>query len=139
MKIRALYTAMLFISPACLALSSPGEQYRTTNLTYVISDYRMSLAALPLDYSLLEEKQLPGVMLRKYSLNSQAWSPQGVVSPERWQNEVDIYIPLILQEKIMRLLLSITVATTMALAVLWLQQTSVRKNLHVLRLPHKLW
>ncbi|HFI6602107.1 PhoPQ-activated protein PqaA family protein [Escherichia coli] len=93
MKIRALYTAMLFISPACLALSSPGEQYRTTNLTYVISDYRISLAALPLDYSLLEEKQLPGVMLRKYSLNSQAWSPQGVVSPERWQNEVDIYIP----------------------------------------------
>ncbi|EIP3280637.1 PhoPQ-regulated protein [Escherichia coli] len=62
-------------------------------MTYVISDYRMSLAALPLDYSLLEEKQLPGVMLRKYSLNSQAWSPQGVVSPERWQNGVDIYIP----------------------------------------------
>ncbi|EON4745516.1 TPA: PhoPQ-activated protein PqaA family protein [Escherichia coli] len=59
----------------------------------------MSLAALPLDYSLLEEKQLPGVMLRKYSLNSQAWSPQGVVSPERWQNGVDIYIPYSAREK----------------------------------------
>ncbi len=93
MKIRVLYMAMLFISPACLALSSPGEKYKTTNLTHVISDYRMSLAALPLDYSLLEKKQLPGVMLQRYNLNSQAWSPQGVVSPERWQNWVDIYIP----------------------------------------------
>ena len=55
MKIIVLYTAMLFISPACLALSSPGEQYRTTNLTYVISDYRMSLAALPLDYDLTQQ------------------------------------------------------------------------------------
>ncbi|HDS6525799.1 TPA: PhoPQ-regulated protein [Klebsiella aerogenes] len=93
MKIKVLYMAMLFISPACLALSSPGEKYKTTNLTHVISDYRMSLAALPLDYSLLEKKQLPGVMLQRYNLNSQAWSPQGVVSPERWQNGVDIYIP----------------------------------------------
>ncbi|EBA4960068.1 PhoPQ-regulated protein [Salmonella enterica] len=93
MKIRTLYLAMLFISPACLALSSPGEKYKTTNLTHVISDYRMSLAALPLDYSLLEKKQLPSVRLQRYSLNSQTWSPQGVVSPERWQNGVDIYVP----------------------------------------------
>lgn len=99
MKIITLYLAMLFISPACLALSSPGEKYKTTNLTHVISDYRMSLAALPLDYSLLEKKQLPGVMLQRYSLNSQAWSPQGVVSPERWQNGVDIYIPDSAREK----------------------------------------
>lgn len=92
MKIRALCLSMLFISPACLALSS-GEKYKNTNLTHVISDYRISLAALPLDYSLLEKKQLPGVMLQRYNLNSQEWSPQGVVSPERWQNGVDIYIP----------------------------------------------
>ncbi|CAK8740703.1 hypothetical protein SODG_004628 [Sodalis praecaptivus] len=64
MKIRALYMAMLFISPACLALSSPGEKYRTTNLTHVISDYRMSLAALPLDYSLLEKNNSPGLCCR---------------------------------------------------------------------------
>lgn len=64
MKIRVLYMAMLFISPACLALSSPGEKYRTTNLTHVISDYRMSLAALPLDYSLLEKNNSPGLCSR---------------------------------------------------------------------------
>jgi len=91
-KNRVLYLAMLFISPACLALSA-GEHNKDTRLTHVISDYRMSLAALPLDYSLLEKIQLPGVMLQRYNLNSQAWSPQGVVSPERWQNTVDIYIP----------------------------------------------
>lgn len=99
MKIRTLYMGMLFISPACLALSSPGEMSKTTNLTHVISDYRISLASLPLDYSLLEKKQLPGVMLQRYNLNSQAWSPQGVVSPERWQNGVDIYIPDSAREK----------------------------------------
>ncbi len=40
-----------------------------------------------------KKKKLPGVTLQRYSLTSQAWSPQGVVSPERWQNGVDIYIP----------------------------------------------
>jgi len=99
MKIKRLYLAMLFISPACLALSSPGEKYETTNLTHVISDYRISLASFPLDYSLLEKKHLPGVMLQRYNLNSQSWSPQGVVSPERWQNGVDIYIPDSAKEK----------------------------------------
>lgn len=92
MKTRALYLVMLFLSPVCLALST-GDEHNPPTLTHVISDYRMSLASLPLDYSLLEKKQLPGVMLKRYNLNSQAWSPQGVVSPKRWQNGVDIYIP----------------------------------------------
>lgn len=78
--------AMLLISPACLALSA-GENNKNTNLTHVILDYRISLVSLPLDYYLLEKVQHP------YNLNSQEWSPQGVVSPERWQNGVDIYIP----------------------------------------------
>ncbi|HHY8365237.1 TPA: hypothetical protein ACV75M_004786 [Escherichia coli] len=78
MNIRKLYIAMLLISPACLALSA-DEHNKNTSLTHVISDYRMSLAALPLDYSLQEKKQLPGVMLQRYILNSQAWSPQGIV------------------------------------------------------------
>ncbi len=60
MKIRKLCLAMLFISPACLALSS-GEKYKNTNLTHIISDYRISLAALPLDYSLLEKNDSPGL------------------------------------------------------------------------------
>lgn len=38
-------------------------------------------------------------MLQRFNLNSQTWSPQGVVSPERWQNGVDIYIPDSAREK----------------------------------------
>ncbi|MBG8798301.1 PhoPQ-activated protein PqaA family protein [Salmonella enterica] len=90
--------AMLFISPAGLALSA-GENNKNIDLTHVISDYRISLTSLPLDYSLLEKKQRPGVMLQRFNLNSQTWSPQGVVSPERWQNGVDIYIPDSAREK----------------------------------------
>ncbi|MDU5780677.1 MAG: PhoPQ-activated protein PqaA family protein [Pantoea sp.] len=93
MKINSAYLVALFLSPACLAFSSPDGQHKSANLTHVISDYRKSLASLPLDYSLLEKKQLSGVTLHKYSLISQTWSPQDVVSPERWQNGVDIYIP----------------------------------------------
>ena len=62
-------------------------------LTHIISDYRKQLASLPLNYSLLEKKQLSDVVLQKYELNSQTWSPQGIVSPQEWQHEVDIYIP----------------------------------------------
>ncbi|EPS4342054.1 PhoPQ-activated protein PqaA family protein [Salmonella enterica subsp. enterica serovar Infantis] len=98
MKIRTLYMAMLLISPAGLALSA-GENNKNIDLTHVISDYRISLTSLPLDYSLLEKKQRPGVMLQRFNLNSQTWSPQGVVSPERWQNGVDIYIPDSAREK----------------------------------------
>ncbi|EKO0321784.1 PhoPQ-regulated protein [Salmonella enterica subsp. enterica serovar Typhimurium] len=98
MKIRTLYMAMLFISPAGLALSA-GENNKNIDLTHVISDYRISLTSLPLDYSLLEKKQRPGVMLQRFNLNSQTWSRQGVVSPERWQNGVDIYIPDSAREK----------------------------------------
>lgn len=46
--------AMLFISPAGLALSA-GENNKNIDLTHVISDYRISLTSLPLDYSLLEK------------------------------------------------------------------------------------
>lgn len=99
MKIRTLYLTMLIISPACMALSPPGEKLKITNLSQVISDYRISLSSLPLNYSLREKKQLPGVMLQSYNLNSQSWSPQGIVSPEHWQNGVDIYIPDLAREK----------------------------------------
>ncbi|HED0311092.1 TPA: PhoPQ-regulated protein [Salmonella enterica subsp. enterica serovar Newport] len=75
------------------------DRLKNIDLTHVISDYRISLTSLPLDYSLLEKKQRPGVMLQRFNLNSQTWSPQGVVSPERWQNGVDIYIPDSAREK----------------------------------------
>lgn len=136
MKVKALYLAMLFISPACLALSSAGK-CKNADLTHVISDYRILLASLPLEYSLQEKKQLDGVMLQKYKLSSQSWSPQGIVSPPRWEHEVDIYIPDSAREK-MPLLLLIMAATMMVQATLWSRQILMGKNLHVLRPPLEL-
>lgn len=66
MNIRKLYIAMLLISPACLALSA-DEHNKNTSLTHVISDYRMSLAALPLDYSLQEKNSYPALCCRGIS------------------------------------------------------------------------
>lgn len=55
MKIRPFYLAVLLSSPVYVVLSSPRENHKLTNLTHVISDYRASLASLPLDYFLLEK------------------------------------------------------------------------------------
>ena len=99
MKMRVLYLAMLLVSPACLALSSSPVKNNTADLSHIIADYRQLLAKQPVDYSFREKIQLSGVLLRRYLLNSQQWSPQGVVSPERWQNGVDIYVPETAREK----------------------------------------
>lgn len=91
-KIRTLYMAMLLISPACLALPA-GEKNKNTNVAHVISDYRISLVSLPLDYYLLEKVQHPRAMLKRYNLNSQIWSPQGVVSPDAGRTgAISIYL-----------------------------------------------
>lgn len=92
MKKRVFALAIFSIAPNCLALSL-GENSHNTPLTHNIAYYRMSLAALPLEYSLMEKKIFAGVTLQRYNLNSQMWTPQNVVVPARWQNEVDIYIP----------------------------------------------
>jgi len=91
-KFKTLYILMLFISPCSQSFSS-DDKHELVDLSQVIPKYRESLAALPVDYSLLEEKILTGTMLKRYKLNSQSWTLQGNVSPERWQHEVDIYIP----------------------------------------------
>lgn len=99
MKLNTLFLGMLLLSPAFQVWSSPGVTDEPSDLSHVISDYRTALASLPLDYSLLEKKKLSGVILQRYGLNSQAWSPQEIVSPANWQNEVDIYIPDSAREK----------------------------------------
>lgn len=99
MKLKVLYPAIMFISSVCLTFVVPDVRASQTELPYVISGYRQALASHPLDYSLLEKKSLPGVRLQRYQLTSQNWSPQGVVSPEKWQHEVDVYIPDAAREK----------------------------------------
>jgi len=91
-KFKRLYLLMLLISP-CSQVFSSEDKHELIDLSQVIPKYRESLAVLPLDYSLLEEKPLTGVMLQRYKLNSQTWTLQGSVCPGRWQHGVDIYIP----------------------------------------------
>ena len=92
MKFKKLYLLMLFISP-CSQVFSSEDKHELIELNQVIPKYRESLAVLPVDYSLLEEKNLTGVRLQRYKLNSQTWTLQGSVSPGLWQHGVDIYIP----------------------------------------------
>lgn len=99
MKLNVLYLGMIFISPICMALSAQEVKHEKTDLSYVISNYRKDLASRPVDYSLLEEKQLSDIQLQRYTLNSQSWSPQGMVVPGNWLHEVDIYIPKATREK----------------------------------------
>ncbi|WP_299999707.1 PhoPQ-activated protein PqaA family protein [uncultured Cedecea sp.] len=92
MKIKMPNILMLLILPCSQAFSSEGK-HESVELNQVISQYRKSLADVPVDYSLLEKKTFPGGILQKYKLNSQSWTLQGTVSPESWLHEVDIYIP----------------------------------------------
>lgn len=93
MKMKTLYLSLLCLTPVCLATQLSGDEGKNKEMTHIISDYRQSLASLPLDYDLIEKKQLAGASLQRYNLTSQSWSPQNRVSPERWQHEVAIFIP----------------------------------------------
>jgi len=55
-KFKTLYILMLFISPCSQSFSS-DDKHELIDLNQVIPKYRESLAALPVDYSLLEEKK----------------------------------------------------------------------------------
>lgn len=99
MKLKTLYLGMLLISPVCLATASPDIKQEKTDLSYIISTYQKQLASHPVNYALLEKKQLSTVSLQRYRLDSQTWTPHGIVTPQDWRHEVDIYIPEAAKEK----------------------------------------
>ena len=59
----------------------------------VMTCYRAAQAMYPLQYLLVNSVELPGVQKRSFKLTSQNWSPNGLVQPEVWNHDVDIYIP----------------------------------------------
>lgn len=59
----------------------------------VLPCYVAGMASEALDYQPSGNEKLPGIALHHYLLNSQSWSPAGLVQPTAWQHEVDIYIP----------------------------------------------
>ncbi|KQN51957.1 PhoPQ-regulated protein [Serratia sp. Leaf50] len=59
----------------------------------VISCYRQQLAAMPLNYALVSTEMFENVEIRKYQMISQSWSPESLVSPAQWKEDVTIGIP----------------------------------------------
>lgn len=59
----------------------------------VLNCYKKAEASKPLLYTAKGTQQFPDIEKRSFNLASQQWSPQGLVSPEQWKHDVDIYIP----------------------------------------------
>lgn len=62
------------------------------NYSHILSCYRKSLEASPLNYHLINKEPFAKTELRHYQLSSQSW-PQDKVTQMEWQHNVDIYIP----------------------------------------------
>lgn len=58
-----------------------------------LSCFRAQNANLPLTYSPADVTDIDGIQKRHFVLESQDWSPGGIVAPKTWHHDVDIYIP----------------------------------------------
>lgn len=85
----------LFGSIAAQAASSTSACFETSlhDFSEVLSCYKKAEASKPLSYTVKGVQQFPDIEKRSFDLASQQWSPQGLVSPEQWKHDVDIYIP----------------------------------------------
>lgn len=61
--------------------------------SHVISCYREKLAAEPLSYWFMSNQLYGDVEVNRYQMISQMWSPDDLVSPVKWQEDVAIAIP----------------------------------------------
>ncbi|MBN3265242.1 PhoPQ-activated pathogenicity-related family protein [Pectobacterium brasiliense] len=88
---------MLFISTKSFAFFENNKvtcQKETgCSLSHVISDYRKELSKKDIDYTFIGKEKSPKIEIRKYKMTSQSWSPNDMVTPEKWLHDVDIYIP----------------------------------------------
>ncbi|MBT2375386.1 PhoPQ-activated protein PqaA family protein [Pseudomonas fluorescens] len=78
--------------------SAPGSAQAcfeavSQNFSEALNCYKQEQAAKPLSYTAQGTKQFEGVQLRRFKLNSQAWSPAGIVKNDNWYHDVEIYIP----------------------------------------------
>ncbi|WP_249054516.1 PhoPQ-activated pathogenicity-related family protein [Xanthomonas nasturtii] len=55
--------------------------------------YHDAIEQQPLLYTRVATSSVAGVERRDYLLTSQDWSPEGLVTPARWQHDVAIYVP----------------------------------------------
>lgn len=96
MKIKYRLALLLLI-----AISSSAEASRHNDrclsekrdFSDVLPCYTRSISESPPKYTRVSDEQVAGVDILHYRMNSQSWSPAGLVQPEEWQHDVDIYIP----------------------------------------------
>ncbi|CDG21570.1 PqaA protein [Xenorhabdus poinarii G6] len=98
MKVRNIAVSlMLFSSTVSFALVKDNkiicQNKNTCNFSHVLPDYREELSKRDVDYTFTEKETLPQVEVNRYKMVSQSWSPDKRVTPEKWQHDVDIYIP----------------------------------------------
>ncbi|HAU3345617.1 TPA: PhoPQ-activated pathogenicity-related family protein [Salmonella enterica subsp. houtenae serovar 1,40:z4,z23:-] len=63
------------------------------DFSHILPDYREELSKKDVDYTFTEKEKLPQIVVNRYKMTSQLWSPDKIVTPDKWQHDVDIYIP----------------------------------------------
>lgn len=98
MKLRnILLVSSVFVAGHAVAQTAPGSSAckpENGNVpSQVISCYRQQLASQPLNYSSVASEVFEGVAIKRYQMVSQSWSPEGLVTPSQWKEDVTIAIP----------------------------------------------
>ena len=75
------------------AVHSPVVVSGIRDFSQVLTAYKNTQAANPLDYRATDVESLPGLEKRTFELRSQDWAPLALVEPAEWVHEVIIYIP----------------------------------------------
>ncbi|MGS0641172.1 PhoPQ-activated pathogenicity-related family protein [Xanthomonas oryzae] len=97
----ALLTSLMFfagVAPADSAVPAAPPVERCARAPEVgfgqaLACYHDAIEQQPLIYTRVGTSNVTGVERRDYLLTSQDWSPEGLVTPARWQHDVAIYVP----------------------------------------------
>ncbi len=98
MKIKNIVFSMtLIVFTTSFALAKDNQtacqSESTCDLSHTLSNYRKELSKNHVEYKSTGKEKLPQVEVKRYVMTSQSWSPDNIVSPKKWQHDVDMYIP----------------------------------------------
>ncbi len=93
-RLHFVIISLLLVSPFIQAQTHTKDtNCSDKDVSDVISCYRQQLAAKPLNYWFMSNDVYDNVEVNRYQMISQSWSPQGLVSPAAWKENVTIAIP----------------------------------------------
>jgi len=96
-KIHYLISSLLFLTSEIFAATNTPDNackdMKANDPSAVISCYRQTLASQPLKYWFLSNQVYGDVEVNRYQMISQSWSPENLVSPSQWLENVAIGIP----------------------------------------------